>query len=124
MPMSLAQIVNGLIIIALTIVSGLADAQGAIHAAKIWQEGHLVWDELGKSALGFGVGIFVYWIVIRFMKEVGIVAPEVQAVLWFGVMMIGVALFNGAFFRWQRLEQVVAIAVLVGIGWLSFRTGA
>jgi hypothetical protein len=124
MLMSLAQIGQAVLIIALTIVSGLSDAQGAIHAAKIWQDGNLVWDELGKSALGFGIGIFVYWIVIRFMKELGIVAPEVQAVLWFGVMMIGVALFNGAFFRWQRLEQVIAVVVLLGIGWLSFRTGA
>lgn len=122
--MSLPQIGQAALIIVLTIISGLADAQGAIHAAKIWQDGNLVWDELGKSALGFGVGIFVYWIVIRFMKELGIVAPEVQAVMWFGVMMVGVALFSGAFFRWRLLEQAVAIVVLLGIGWLSFRTGA
>ncbi len=122
--MSLAQIGQALIIIVLTLISGLADAQGAVHAAKIWQDGNLVWEELGKSALGFGIGISVYWIVLRFMTELGIVAPEIQAAMWFGVMMIGVALISGAFFKWRLTEQVVAIVVLLGIGWLSFRTAA
>lgn len=122
--LSLTQIMQAAIIIVLTIVSGLADAQGAIHASKIWQDDRVVWDELGKSALGFGIGISVYWVVLRFMKELGIVAPEIQVVIWFSVMMIGVALISGAFFRWRLPEQVVSAAVLLGIVWLSFRTSS
>jgi hypothetical protein len=111
------------IIFILTLISGLADAQGAIHAAKIWQGERLDWTELGKSALGFAVGISVFWVVIKYMTALGVVAPEIQTITWFSMMIIGVALFSGAFFSWQWTEKVVAVGVLAGIGWLLFRTG-
>jgi hypothetical protein len=112
-----------LFIIGLTLVSGLADAQGAIHAAKIWQGDKLVWVEVGKSVLGFTVGISTFFIVIKYMNQLGIIAPEIQTITWFSMMIVGVALFSGAFFTWQWTEQVVAVGVLAGIGWLLFRTG-
>jgi hypothetical protein len=111
------------LIFILTLISGLADAQGAIHAAKIWQGERLDWTELGKSALGFAVGISVFWVVIKYMTALGVVAPEIQTITWFSMMIIGVALFSGAFFSWQWTEKVVAVGVLAGIGWLLFRTG-
>jgi hypothetical protein len=110
------------LIVVLTVVSGLADAQGFIHASNIWQSGRIAWDALVRSALGFAVGITLYWLALRWMKEIGIVAPEVQTVAWFGVTIVGVALAGGSFFRWQVADQVVAIAVLCGIGWLMLRT--
>jgi hypothetical protein len=121
--MTFESIRDGLLIIILTTISGLSDAQGVIHAANIWQQGALNGLELGKSALFFTVGISAYWIAIRFMKSLGIVSPEIQTVIWFGVMILGVALTSGAFFKWKLTEQVVGVAVLTGIVWLSVRTG-
>ena len=121
--MSFVQVKLIFIIFILTLISGLADAQGAIHAAKIWQGERLDWAELGKSALGFAVGISVFWVVIKYMTALGVVAPEIQTITWFSMMIIGVALFSGAFFSWQWTEKVVAVGVLAGIGWLLFRTG-
>lgn len=112
-----------LLIFGLTLASGLADAQGAIHAAKIWQDDRLIWPEVGKAVLGFAVGITLFFIVVKYMNALGIVAPEIQTITWFSMMIVGVALFNGAFFTWQWSEQVVAVGVLAGIGWLLFRTG-
>ena len=37
--------------------------------------------------------------------------------------IIGVVIFSGRFFTWPRLEQFVAVLVLVGLGWLLVRTG-
>lgn len=112
-----------LLIIVLTLISGLADAQGAIHAAKIWQGDKLIWAEVGKAVLGFTIGISTFFIVIKYMNALGIVAPEIQTITWFSMMIVGVALFSGAFFTWQWTEQAVAVGVLAGIGWLLFRTG-
>ncbi len=42
-----------IIIALLTIFLGVADAQGFLHAARIWQNGSVIWDELGRSALGW-----------------------------------------------------------------------
>lgn len=112
------------LIIGVTLVSGIADAQGFIHAGKIWQGGTAVPSEVAKSAVGFGIGLVTYWLALKYMQGFGIVAPEVQTAIWFSVTLIGVAFISGQFFRWPLLEQAVAIAVLLGMSWLMFRTGA
>jgi hypothetical protein len=110
------------LILGLTLISGIADAQGFIHAATIWQEGKVHWSELGKSALGFGVGLGMYWISLKYMRELGIVTPEIQTLIWFVVTIVGVAVVSGRAFQWPVADQTVAVAVLAGICWLLFRT--
>lgn len=112
-----------LIIGILTVISGYSDAQGFLHASNIWHKGEIVWDELGKSALGFAGGIISYWIVIKFLQQAGIVLPEIQTIGWFAVTIIGIALISGKFANWQTIDQIVAILVVFGLGWLLLRVG-
>jgi hypothetical protein len=111
------------LIIVLTIVSGIGDAYGFTHAARIWQNGRAVWAEVAHSAVGFAFGIALYWYVLKYMSAVGIVAPEIQTIAWFAVTIIGVALISGQFLGWNWLDQLAAVVVLAGIGWLLVRTG-
>jgi hypothetical protein len=108
-------------IVGITLISGIGDSQGFIHAAKMWQNGKVVWDELRKSASGFGVGIGTYWISVKYFKEFGVLSPEIQTLIWFGVTIIGVALIGRKFFVWERIDQVVAVFVFLGISWLLVR---
>jgi hypothetical protein len=117
------QIRSVLIIAVLTIASGIADSQGFVHSAKIWQGGRLVWPEVGKAALGFAIGITLYWIAIRYLIGLGVVSAEIQTTIWFAVTIIGVALVSGAFFRWPIPERLVAAGTVLAMGWLVFRTG-
>ncbi len=110
------------LIVGLTLLSGFADAQGFLHAANIWVDRKVVWPEVAKSALGFGSGIILYWIALKYLKDVNIVAPEMQTLIWFGVTIVGVAIASGKFIQWRSTEQLVAIGVLLGIGWLLIRT--
>jgi hypothetical protein len=112
-----------LVVVLLTLLSGLGDSQGFVHAARIWQNGQTDWQAWLKSAAGFAVGIAAFWLAVRYMTRFGLVAPEIQAVLWFAVAIIGVAAVSGQFFRWQLLDQAVALVILAGLGWLVFRTG-
>ena len=112
-----------LLIIAITVLSGIGDSQGFVHAAKIWVNEKLVWSELGKSALGFAVGISLYWIVLKYMNAAGIAAPEIQTLVWFSVTLLGVAIISRNFLRWQTIDQIVGVAVLAGVAWLMVRTG-
>jgi hypothetical protein len=112
-----------LLIVVLTVLSGIGDAFGFTHAALIWQNGRLVWGEVARSAAGFAAGISVYWLVLKYMTAVGIVSPEIQTIAWFAVTLVGVAMLSGKFLGWPVLDQVVAVAVLAGIGWLLVRTG-
>ena len=111
-------------IVGLTVLSGLGDSQGFLHAARIWRDDQLVCLELAKSAAGFGVGIGMYWISIRFLQQSGVLSAETQSLLWFGVTTAGIAVFSGTYFRWATVDQSVAVLVLAGIGWLLFRTGS
>jgi hypothetical protein len=112
-----------LVLAGLTLASGLGDAQGFIHAARMWQDGRLVWRELLASALGFGVGIGSYWISVRDLVRAGVVSAEIQTLIWFGVTIVGVAVVNGRFRAWPAGDQAVAAGVLLGLGWLVLRTG-
>ncbi len=111
-----------MLIIGITVLSGLGDSQGFIHAAKMWQGGRLVLSEFGKSALGFGIGIGSYWLAVKYLKELGVLSPEIQTLIWFAITLVGVAFISGKFLRWQIIDQLIAFAVLLGIGWLLFRT--
>lgn len=112
-----------LFIIGLTLVSGIGDSQGFIHAAKMWRSGALILSDLGKSALGFSVGIGSYWLAAKYLNEFGVLAPETQTLIWFGVTMVGVAFISGKFLQWQPIDQIIAVVVLLGIAWLLFRAG-
>lgn len=111
------------LVIGLIVLSGLGDAQGFIHASKMWRDGHLLRRELALSALGFAFGIGCYWVAVRYLSEAGIVSAELQTLVWFGVTVAGVALLGGEIASWRRVEQLVALAVLLGIGWLLVSTG-
>ena len=119
--MSIHQISIAVLLIVLTLISGLADAQGFVHASNVWLNGKLIWPEVMKSASGFGLGIVAYWICIRFLQDFRIISPEIQTIGWFTATIIGVAIFSGKFFHWQIVNQIVGIAVLLGVVWLLVR---
>jgi hypothetical protein len=111
-------------VIVLTIISGIGDAQGFLHAARVWRDGALMWDEVIKSAAGFAFGMALYWIAIRFFQKSGVTMAETQTIVWFAITIVGVAALSGEFLRWRMFDQLVAVTTLGGIGWLMFRTAA
>ena len=113
---------NSLIVLALIALSGFADSLGFVYAAKIWQKDLLSWPDVAKSALGWGIGITLYVISLRYMARLGVTSAEMQTAVWFAMTIIGVVIFSGKFFSWPRLEQTVAVLVLIGLGWLLVRT--
>lgn len=116
-------VVPVMLVLVLTLLSGIGDAQGFLHAAQVWQEGRPALDHVARSALGFAFGVVTYWGAVRYLTELGVGSPEVQTLLWFAVTIVGVAAFSGRFAQWRLPEQIIALAVLAGIGWLMWRTG-
>jgi hypothetical protein len=112
-----------LLVIGISVISGLADSRGFVHAARMWQGGRLVPQELARSALGFAIGLSGYWFSVKYLQVLGVLAPETQTLIWFTVTLLGVALASGKLLRWHTLDQLVAAGVLLGLGWLLYRTG-
>ena len=113
---------NSLLVLVLIALSGFADSLGFVYAAKTWQAGVLSWPDVGRSALGWILGMTMYVIALKYMARLGVTSAEMQTVVWFAMTIIGVVIFSGRFFSWPRLEQAVAVLVLVGLGWLLART--
>jgi len=111
-----------LLVFALLSLSGLADSIGFVYAAKIWNHGELSWPTLGRSAGSTAIGILLYYAALRPLSSLGVTAAEVQTAVWFAMTIIGVVIFSGRFLAWPRLEQGVAIAVILALGWLMVRT--
>jgi hypothetical protein len=109
------------LIVMFTALSGLGDAEGFIHASRVWQNGRFVWIEAFKCIVGFQFGMFMYWLALWKLTEYGVVAAEVQTLFWFSATIVGVALLSGRILEWPRVDQLVAVGVLAGIGWLVYR---
>jgi hypothetical protein len=112
------------LIVVLTLISGYGDSRGFIYAAQMWEDGRLAGGMLARSAAGFALGVGAYWLALRFLGQFGAVSPEVQTLGWFGVTIAGVAMTSGAFASWWIGDQIAAVLVLAGIGWLLVHTGA
>ena len=110
-------------IVMFTVLSGLGDAEGFIHASKVWQDGRFVWIEALKCIAGFQFGMLMYWLALWKLSSHGVVAVEVQTLFWFAATIIGVALLSGRILRWPAIDKAVAVTVLTGIGWLLCRGG-
>jgi hypothetical protein len=110
--------------IALSVLSGMGDAYGFVHASRIWRRELVVWGEMGRSALGFSVGTALQWLAIRYLRQVGVTIAEVQTLVLFAATMIGIALLNRSFFAWASADRAVAALVVFGLAWLIVRTGA
>ncbi len=109
--------------IALSVLSGMGDAYGFVHASRIWRQELVVWGEMGRSALGFSVGTALQWLAIRYLRQVGISIAEVQTLVLFAATMIGIALLNRSIFAWASVDRAVAAVVVFGLAWLTVRTG-
>lgn len=120
--MIFSQINSIVIILLLTIISGIADSQGFLHASNIWKNNQFILSELFKSALGFTLGIGSYWVSIKYLQGIGILSPEIQTIGWLIVTTISVAALSGKFIHWHIIDQILALSIVFGLGILLFRT--
>ena len=118
-PLRLSVLITGF-----TIAAGLLDSLAFTYSASMWQGGKLVWGHAARAAATFALGITMYWGAVRYLEEAGVVLPEIQTLIWFTVTIVGVTFLGGRFIHWPVLDQVVAVNVLVSLGWLITRTAA
>ena len=63
---------NPVLVLVLIVLSGFADSLGFVYAARIWQAGQLSWPDVGRSALGWAVGITLYVVSLKYMARLGV----------------------------------------------------
>lgn len=120
--MSIDKIINVIIIVILTILSGVGDANGFSHASNMWNKGKIVPPEFIRAVIGFTFGIGTYLISIKYFQKFGIISPEMQTIGWMVVTTIGVAFIGGKFIHWQMFDQVLSVAIVIALCVLILRT--
>ena len=106
------------LVLLLTITSGVMDARGFVYAGRAWPGGALDWTAVGRSLLAFFAGISLYIGAVRFMQAMGLNAVALQSGIWFVATAIGIAALDGTVTQWTRLQQGVALVVMLGLAWL------
>ena len=109
-------------IIFLTLLSGWGDSQGFVHASQMWNNNKIIYHELIKTIIAFSFGIGTYLISIKYLQQVGVLSPETQTLGWLVATTVGVALASGKFIKWQQIDQILAIGVVILLGILIYRT--
>jgi hypothetical protein len=109
---------SALLVLVLTVTSGVMDARGFVYAGRAWPGGHLDWTAVGRSMLAFFAGISLYIGAVRFMQAMGLNAVALQSGIWFVATAIGIAALDGTVVQWTRLQQLVAVGVIAGLAWL------
>jgi hypothetical protein len=107
-----------LLVLVLTVTSGVMDARGFVYAGRAWPDGNLDWAAVGQSLLAFFAGISLYIGAVRFMQAMGLHAVALQSGIWFVATAIGIAALDGTVTQWTRLQQLVALVVITGLAWL------
>jgi hypothetical protein len=107
-----------LIVLVLTVLSGVMDARGFVYAGRSWPAGSIDWSAVGMSMLAFFAGISLYIGAVRFMQAMGLYAVALQSGIWFVATAIGIAAMDGTVAQWTRAQQFVALAVMAGLAWL------
>src|SRR6476660_934668 len=106
-------IFGAFLVLVLTVMSGVMDARGFVYAGRAWPDGNIDWTAVGQSLLAFFAGISLYIGAVRFMQAMGLHAVALQSGIWFVATAIGIAALDGTVVQWTRLQQLVAVAVIV-----------
>ena len=109
---------SALLVLVLTVTSGVMDARGFVYAGRAWPGGNIDWTAVGQSMLAFFAGISLYIGAVRFMQSMGLQSVALQSGIWFAVTAIGIAALDGTVVQWTRLQQLVALGVIAGLAWL------
>jgi hypothetical protein len=114
----MASLLSTVFVLVLTVTSGVMDARGFVYAGKAWPDGHIDWTAVGQSMIAFLAGISLYIGAVRFMQLMGLSAVALQSGIWFVATAIGIAALDGSVVQWTRVQQLVGIAVVLGLAWL------
>jgi hypothetical protein len=109
---------SALLVLVLTVTSGVMDARGFVYAGRAWPGGNIDWTAVGQSMLAFFAGISLYIGAVRFMQSMGLHAVALQSGIWFVATAVGIAALDGTVVQWTRLQQLVGLGVIAGLAWL------
>lgn len=118
----MSQISNLVVVVVLTVLSGLLDGRGFVYAARAWPGGDLDLRLAASAVLAFATGLVCYVIAVKFLQQFGVGSVALQSAIWFVVTVVGISLMDGRIATWTRPQQIVGLLVAAGLCWLIVST--
>ncbi len=118
----LSQLQNTALLIAafvLTCVAGIIEAKGYVHSFDGIRD-----NDIWKVTIAFSIysfGIIVDFIALFLLRNSSFFVPEIMAMLFMAVVIVGIAIFSGQFFKWSAIDQAVSCMVFGGLLFLAYR---
>jgi hypothetical protein len=109
------------IAIVITLIAAAIEAHGYNYGFQAFKDGTINPNLAVLSFILYSLGIIVDYIGLHVMSKSTIYIPEILSTIFMVGTIVGIALLSGQFFTWKTADQAVAIAVVVGIGWLTYR---
>jgi hypothetical protein len=110
------------LLVVLTIASAYGDSRGFIWSDRVWHNNTLDWRAAGYAWLGFGFGITMWLLAVKYLKQVGGIGVSAQAMGWFLLTILGVAATSGEFVRWSLVDKGLALICVGCFSMLVLRT--
>lgn len=119
----MSRLADGAILGVLTLLTAWGDSRGFICASRAWVQGNPQWSNIWLSAAWFTAGVLFYLLALKYLLQLRDVGPSVQTLGWFLVTIVAVAIGSRDFFRWQIVDQVLALSSAVALAAVIIRTG-
>ena len=117
----LLHLITGLVFL---LIASLADAKAVYYAVRNWSGGKLQYMNVGMTFLFFTVSVLPFIYSVKFFGNAGILSRPIQSLIWFMGTICFVAVLDGTFFEWKKIDQLVALLIVIGMTWLVVRVNA
>jgi hypothetical protein len=104
------------------LVASLADARAVAHATQSWHSDQIQIGHVIKVFAYYLVSIVPFLYSIRFFGYAVTVSPSIQVLIWFLSTVVFIAILDKSFFGWGIVNQIIGLALVIGMATLVYRT--
>ena len=115
-------IIKYVLLVVLTVASAFGDSRGFIYSYRAWNNPTVNWTDIWLALVGYGFGIATWLIAVKYLREVGGLGVSTQAIAWFLLTILRVAIASGDFMRWSIVDKSLSIVCLASFALLVYRT--
>ncbi len=116
-------LMNIILIAIFTGITAYGDSRGFLYGSAAWKNNTLSTIDALKSLSGFVAGAVGFVLMVRYLNRINLKTPEILTLVWFAATILLVAIGSGKFLTWPKLDQFIAVLIIVGLGYLVYRTG-
>jgi hypothetical protein len=107
--------------VAITLLAAFIEAHGYSYSFEAFRGEKIDFSILGLSFGLYSLGIVIDYVGLSIMSKSSIFIPELLSTIFMVGTIVGIAMISGQFLTWKAVDQTVAVGIVAGLGWLTWR---